>query len=87
MNRMQDLVGQSQGAVAKSLMEQIVGSGDRSDERVLDRQTSGVGLALTHRRHHILHLAAGQHHEIRPAATSRGLAERSLRALNGNAHW
>ena len=59
MHREQHLVRQVQRAVAEGLVQQVVGGGDRADQRVLDREAAGIGSSLADRRHHVRDLAAG----------------------------
>ena len=86
MNRVKDFVREVEPPVAKRLVQQIVGRGDRSDQGVFDRKTAGVGPAVAHRGYDILHVPAGERFEIRPAPACGSLAERSVRTLNGNTH-
>src|SRR6185369_10837100 len=86
VHRVENLVGEPERAVAERLLEEVVGGGDRSDERVLDRQAAGLRPSLAHGGHHVRRLPAGKGDQLRPAAPGRRLAERSMSALNGNAH-
>ena len=86
MHRMQDLMGEPEGAVAERVLQQIVGGSDRSYEGVLDGEAAGIRLPVAHGCHHVFHVPAGQNLEIGPTAACRSLAEGSLRALDCYAH-
>jgi hypothetical protein len=86
VHRVEDFVREMEPPVAERLMEKVVGRGDRSDQRVFDWKTSGVCSAVAHGGHDILHVPAGKRLEIRPAASSGSLAERSMGTLNSNTH-
>jgi hypothetical protein len=72
---MEDLVGQAERAVAERLLEQVVGVGDRSDQRVLDRKAAGIGAAFTHQRNDVRDVATGEYLKVGPASAGRRFAE------------
>ena len=87
VHRQQGLVRQRQRAVAEGFVQQVVGGGDGADQRVLDREAAGIGASLTHRRHRVRDLAAGDGFEVGPPASCRRFAEGAVGALDRYAHW
>jgi hypothetical protein len=86
VHREQDLVRELEAPVPEGFLEQIVGSGHRADERVLDGQDAGIGIAVPDRGHDILHLAARNRFELGPPAAGGGFAEGAHGPLDGYAH-
>jgi hypothetical protein len=86
MNRQHHLVGEPQIPVSEGFLEQVVGRGDRADERVLDWENPGLGRAVTNGRDDVLHFAAGNGLEVGPPPASGRLAEGARGSLDCYAH-
>ena len=86
MHGEQNLMGEAKRPVSEGLLEEVVGGGDRADQRVLDGKAPGIRRARPYRGNHVLRLPAGQGGHLRPAAARRRVAEGAMGALDRNAH-
>src|SRR4051812_26953656 len=77
--RVENLVGQLQGAVAKCLVQKVVRRGHGSNEGILDGQAPSIGPTFANRSHNILDVTTWQRLEVRPTPARRRFAEGSVR--------